>query len=79
MKLYHHQRIKRKDFQVGDCVLLFNSRFKIFPGKLKLKWSGPFKMTRVFPSRVVELETKKEICSKITSKQSSNTLVQWIR
>ncbi|GKF89071.1 hypothetical protein Tco_0263034, partial [Tanacetum coccineum] len=30
-------------------VLLFNSRLKIFSGKLKSCWNGPFTITRVFP------------------------------
>lgn len=39
-------------------MLLFNSRLKIFPGKLKSKWSGPFKITQFFPFGVIELENK---------------------
>ncbi|XP_062114777.1 uncharacterized protein LOC133826247 [Humulus lupulus] len=34
-KAFHDKRIIRKDFQSGDKVLLFNSRLKLFPGKLK--------------------------------------------
>ena len=41
-KKWHDQRILRKEFKAGDQVLLFNSRLRIFPGKLKSKWSGPF-------------------------------------
>ena len=32
----------------GQQVLLFNSRLKLFPGKLKSRWSGPFIVTKVF-------------------------------
>nr|GEV30182.1 reverse transcriptase domain-containing protein [Tanacetum cinerariifolium] len=42
-------------FNVGDQVLLFNSRLKIFPGKLKTRWSGPFTVVQVFPYGTVEL------------------------
>nr|GEV94207.1 reverse transcriptase domain-containing protein [Tanacetum cinerariifolium] len=35
-------KIKNRVFNVGDRVLLFNSRLKIFSGKLKTRWSGPF-------------------------------------
>ncbi|GJR10332.1 reverse transcriptase domain-containing protein [Tanacetum coccineum] len=42
-------------FHVGDRVLLFNSRLKIFSGKLKTRWSGPFTITQVFPYGTVEL------------------------
>ena len=41
-KKWHDQRILRKEFKAGDQVLLFNSRLRLFPGKLKSKWSGPY-------------------------------------
>ena len=41
-KKWHDQRILRKEFKAGDHVLLFNSRLRLFLGKLKSKWSGPF-------------------------------------
>ena len=31
-----------REFKTGDHVLLFNSRLKLFPRKLKTKWSGPY-------------------------------------
>ena len=37
-----HQRILRKEFRAGEKVLLFNSRLRLFPGKLKSKWGGPY-------------------------------------
>ncbi|GKE12060.1 reverse transcriptase domain-containing protein [Tanacetum coccineum] len=43
-KLYD-SKIKNRIFNVGDRVLLFNSRLKIFSGKLKTRWSGPFTIT----------------------------------
>ncbi|PIN16610.1 DNA-directed DNA polymerase [Handroanthus impetiginosus] len=42
----------------GQYVLLFNSRLKLFPGKLKFRWSGPFRITEVFTHGVVELENE---------------------
>ncbi|PNX63401.1 hypothetical protein L195_g061607, partial [Trifolium pratense] len=45
-----------KDFRPGQMVLLFNSRLKLFPGKLKSKWSGPFKIHEVKPYGAVVLE-----------------------
>ena len=41
-KKWHDQRILRREFKVGDQVLLFNSRLRLFSGKLKSKWSGPY-------------------------------------
>ena len=58
MKKYHDQNIEKRYFVVGDLVLLLNSRLRLFPGKLKSKWTGPFLITKVFPHVAVELENK---------------------
>ncbi|XP_070017050.1 uncharacterized protein [Nicotiana sylvestris] len=47
MKYLHDKYARSKEFKVGDLVLLFNSRLRLFPGKLKSKWSGPFEVTMV--------------------------------
>nr|GFA91190.1 reverse transcriptase domain-containing protein [Tanacetum cinerariifolium] len=54
-KKFHDSKIKKQIFNVGDRVLLFNSRLKIFSGKLKTRWSGPFTITQVFPYGTIEL------------------------
>nr|GEZ14116.1 reverse transcriptase domain-containing protein [Tanacetum cinerariifolium] len=42
-------------FNVGDQVLLFNSRLKIFSGKLKSHWSGPFTISEIYPYSTAKL------------------------
>ncbi|CAJ2672003.1 unnamed protein product [Trifolium pratense] len=54
-KRYHDAKLVPKEFHEGQLVLLFNSRFKLFPGKLKSKWSGPFIVKEVFPHGAVEI------------------------
>nr|GEV17939.1 reverse transcriptase domain-containing protein [Tanacetum cinerariifolium] len=54
-KKLHDSNIKNRIFNVGDQVLLFNSRLKIFSRKLKTRWSRPFTITQVFPYGTVEL------------------------
>jgi hypothetical protein len=54
-KRIHDAKIKDCVFNVGDRVLLFNSRLKIFSGKLKTRWSGPFTISQVFPYGTIEL------------------------
>ncbi|GJS91651.1 hypothetical protein Tco_0774287 [Tanacetum coccineum] len=54
-KRIHDAKIKNRGFNVGDQVLLFNSKLKIFSGKLKSCWSGPFTIVQVFPYGTVEL------------------------
>ncbi|GJV82734.1 reverse transcriptase domain-containing protein [Tanacetum coccineum] len=55
MKKLHDSKIRNRIFNVGDRVLLFNSCLKIFSGKLKTHWSGPFTITKVFPYGTIEL------------------------
>nr|GEZ12474.1 reverse transcriptase domain-containing protein [Tanacetum cinerariifolium] len=54
-KRLHDSKIKNRVFNIGDRVLLFNSRLKIFSGKLKIRWSGPFTISQVYPYGTVEL------------------------
>nr|GEY75066.1 reverse transcriptase domain-containing protein [Tanacetum cinerariifolium] len=54
-KKLHDSKIKNRIFNVGDQVLLINSRLKIFSRKLKTSWSGPFTITQVFSYGTIEL------------------------
>ncbi|RDX64271.1 gag-pol, partial [Mucuna pruriens] len=56
VKKFHDQQILRKDFHVGQKVLLFNSRLKLIAGKLRSRWDGPFVITNVFPHGAVQLK-----------------------
>ena len=55
VRVWHDKHIRRKVFEEGHKVLLFNSRLKLFPGKLRSRWSGPFTVTKVFPYEAVEV------------------------
>ncbi|CAA7021431.1 unnamed protein product [Microthlaspi erraticum] len=48
-------QLRHQVFKVGEYALLFNSRAKLFPGKLKSKWSGPFEIKDVLPYGAVTL------------------------
>nr|GEV00200.1 hypothetical protein [Tanacetum cinerariifolium] len=54
-KRLHDSKIKNCVFNISDRVLLFNSRLKIYSGKLKSRWSGPFTISQVYPYGTVEL------------------------
>ncbi|CAM8900099.1 unnamed protein product [Rhodiola kirilowii] len=56
-KLYHDKFILRRSFEEGQQVLVFSSRLKLMPGKLKSRWIGPFTITKVFNHGAVELES----------------------
>ena len=54
-KKWHDSKLNPKHFEVGQLILLFNSRLKLFPEKLKSKWGGPFEVVQVFSYGVLEL------------------------
>ena len=56
-KKWHDQMILRRESQIGESVLLYNSRLRLFPGKLKLRWSGLYTIVAVTPFGVVTLKT----------------------
>ena len=55
MKNYHDEKIEKSNILVGDLVLLVNSRLRLFPGKLKSKWTGPYLTTQLFHHGAVKL------------------------
>jgi hypothetical protein len=42
--------------------LLFNLKLKLFPGKLRYKWTKPFKVIEAFLNGAVELEGPESKC-----------------
>ncbi|GJV18504.1 hypothetical protein Tco_1367524 [Tanacetum coccineum] len=64
-KRIHDSKIKNRFFNVGDRVLLFNSRLNILSGKLKTRWTGPFTVTQVFPYGTVELSQTNRLNFKV--------------
>ncbi|XP_015163257.1 uncharacterized protein [Solanum tuberosum] len=57
-KMWHDKHILSRTFEPGQLLLLFNSRLKLFPEKLRSKWSGPFEVVRMTQHGVVELKNK---------------------
>ena len=54
-KAWHDRHIKKKQFQQGDLVLLYDSKFMKFPGKFKTHWKGPYIVQRVTDGGAVQL------------------------
>ena len=52
--MFHDKQPVRKTFEVGQKVLLFDSRLKLFSEKLKSRWCGPFELTQVFEHGAIE-------------------------
>jgi len=55
VKTYQDKKLLKREFKSGQEVLLFNSRLKLFPGKLKSKWFGPFVIKKVRSYDAIEL------------------------
>ncbi|CAM8893126.1 unnamed protein product [Rhodiola kirilowii] len=59
-KLYHDKFILRRTFEVGQKVLLFSSRLRLMPGKLRSRWTGPYTITHVYNHGALELKNPKD-------------------
>nr|GFA53421.1 hypothetical protein [Tanacetum cinerariifolium] len=71
---WHDLRLHRdKDFKVGDKVgdkvLLYNYHLKMYPGKLKLKWSGPKGVKRVYPYGALEITDRDGFSFKVNGQR----------
>ncbi|OIS96243.1 hypothetical protein A4A49_58554, partial [Nicotiana attenuata] len=60
MKRLHDKNFFERNFKPGDMVLLYNSRLRLFPGKLRSRWSGPFRVVEVLPSGAIEIASEKD-------------------
>ncbi|XP_009592405.1 uncharacterized protein [Nicotiana tomentosiformis] len=58
MKIMYDKHIQERIFKPGDVVLLYNSRLKLFPGKLKTRWSEPFRVVQVLSSGAAEIKSE---------------------
>ena len=56
-KKWQDQKIMRKEFKAGELVMLYNSKLKLFLGKLKSRWSGPYTVVASTPFEAVTLKT----------------------
>ncbi|GJV35445.1 putative reverse transcriptase domain-containing protein [Tanacetum coccineum] len=69
-KKWHDSRLRGdKDFKVGDQVLLYNSRLKMYPGKLKSKWSGPNIVKMVYPHGAIEITDRDGFSFKVNGQR----------
>ena len=53
----HEKFIRKKEFQVGDWALQFDSKFKYFKGKFTTHWLGPYEIQEVFDNCFIRIKT----------------------
>lgn len=56
-KFFHDNHISRKQFNVDDKILLFDSHLKLFSGKMQSCWIKPFIIEHIFPHGAVEVRS----------------------
>ena len=56
-KKWHEERILRREFKIGELVILYNSRFILFLGNIKSRWSNPYTVIEVTPFGAVTLKS----------------------
>lgn len=57
-KRWHEKIILNREFKEGELVLLFNSRLRLIPGKLRSRWFGPFVVKSVKLYGTIEVWSK---------------------
>ncbi|KAJ8768856.1 hypothetical protein K2173_023851 [Erythroxylum novogranatense] len=70
VKKWHDKKILYRDFKVGDQVLIYNSRLRLFPGKLKSRWYGLFTVIQVLPFGVLEVKRENENSFKVNGQRA---------
>ena len=65
IKLWHDKHLSKKEFRVGELVLLHKSRLRFFPGKLKSRWSALFIVIKVYPHGAVDIANEKGVIFKV--------------
>ncbi|XP_042065498.1 uncharacterized protein LOC121809012 [Salvia splendens] len=55
-KMWHDKNLRKKELKVGRKALLFQSRLKLMPGKLRSRWIGPYTIVAIRANGAIELQ-----------------------
>src|SRR3954454_22110742 len=69
VKQWHDRRILKREFHVGEKVLLYRSRLRFFAGKLLSKWEGPFVIKEVYRSGAIKISSLKDDTTQVVNGQ----------
>ena len=75
-KIWHDKYLLKKEFHKGELVLLYNSRLRLFLGKLKSRWTDPFKVVKVYPHGTVDLTNAKGQIFKVNGHRLKSYLIR---
>jgi hypothetical protein len=69
VKQWHDRRILKREFHVGEKVLLYRSRLRFFAGKLLSKWEGPFMIEEVYHLGAIKIASLKDHTTQVVNGQ----------
>jgi hypothetical protein len=69
VKQWHNRRILKREFYVGEKVILYRSRIRFFAGKLLSKWEGPFIIEEVYRSGAIKIASLKDNTTQVVNGQ----------
>ena len=69
VKRWHDKRIQKREFKVGEYVLLYNTRLRFFAGKLLIKWEGPYIIKEVYCSEAIKINNAEGTNLKVVNGQ----------
>ena len=69
VKRWHDRRILKREFNVGERVLLYRSRLRFFAGKLLSKWEGPFVIVEMYHSGAIKIASLKDDSTQVVNGQ----------
>jgi hypothetical protein len=75
VKQCHDRRILKREFHVGEKVLLYRSRLRFFVGKLLSKWEGPFIIEEVYRSGVIKIASLRDNTTQVVNGQRLNRYI----
>ena len=66
---WHDKRIQNRELKVAEYVILYNSHFRFFAGKLLSKWEGPYLIKEVYRSRAIKINNVEGTNPKVVNGQ----------
>ena len=69
VKRWHDKRIIKREFHVGEKVILYRPRLRFFAGKLLSRWEGPFVIEEVYRSGAIKIVSLEDNTSQVVNGQ----------
>ena len=69
VKRWHDRRIQKREFKVGEQVLLYNYHLRFFAGKLLSQWEGPYVIEEVYRSGAIKINNSEGNNPRVVNRQ----------